>query len=179
MAQDVNFAVQIHGLEQVLALLRRLPIDLQKKGLNKAMRAGANVVRKAAAANIKAMDDRKSKERIFANVVAQYASRSSRRLGGVMFRVGVLGGAKQYGNTKENVRARRVGKSYRTGGDKGNPGGDTWYWRFVEFGVPSRGISARRPMTKALSQNSERSIGVIVYKLGDAITAEVLKRRAV
>ncbi|HCS6348663.1 TPA: hypothetical protein OR096_004401, partial [Escherichia coli] len=27
------------------------------------------------------------------------------------------------------------GKSFNTAGDKGNPGGDTWYWRFLEFGT--------------------------------------------
>ena len=55
------------------------------------------------------------------------------------FRVGVLGGARQYANTRENVRKGRAGQSYRTDGDKGNPGGDTWYWRLLEFGTEKMG----------------------------------------
>lgn len=43
-----------------------------------------------------------------------------------MFRVGVLGGARNY----EAYGEFKTGKSASA-----NPGGDTFYWRFVEFGT--------------------------------------------
>lgn len=170
------FQVDLKGLQPVLRKMHRLPIDLQKKGLRSAMAMGASVVKKQAVQNVRKYDDPSTKERVWRNVVVQFASRSSKRIGGIMMRVGVRGGARQYGNTRENVRKGRVGKSYKIGGDKGNPGGDTWYWRFLEFGVPSRGISAKRPLTSALEQMSERATEVIATKLSDEITKYVAKQ---
>ena len=159
----------IKGLGPLLDRLRTLPAKLQAKELRSAMRKGATLVRKSAIAKAHAIDDPVTKEKIYANVVVHFAPKLSKREGGIAMQVGILGGAKQYGNTKENVRKRRVGKTYKTGGDKGNPGGDTWYWRFVEFGIPSRGIEARPFLLPALEQNAEAATGVIAASLRKAI----------
>jgi hypothetical protein len=70
------------------------------------------------------IDDPTTAEVIAKNVSVRWSSKRFNSTGDLAFRVGVLGGARQYGNTKENVRKGRVGASYKTGGDKGNPGGD-------------------------------------------------------
>lgn len=178
MANPTNFAggVPVPGLSQVLKRLRALPLDLQKKGLKTAMRKGATVVRKAAIENVRTFDDPETKEKIFRNVVVQFAPRYSKRITGVVMRVGVLGGARQYASNVVNKRRGRVGKTFAVGGDKGNPGGDTWYWRFLEFGVPSHGIKAEHPMTHALEQNSGRATDVIVSSLDLEITKVMLVR---
>ncbi|WP_374987639.1 HK97-gp10 family putative phage morphogenesis protein, partial [Klebsiella pneumoniae] len=77
--------------------------------------------------------------------MVSFSSKAFRRTGDPTFRVGVMGGARQYANTKANVRKGRAGKSYNTAGDKGNPGGDTWYWRFLEFGTEH---AAARPIIR-------------------------------
>ena len=74
-----------------------------------------------------------------------------------MYRVGVRGGAKKYVDDKGNRRKGRVGKSYKVGGSKGNPGGDTFYWRFLELGAPGAGIAARPFMHTAMTQNAENT----------------------
>ena len=165
----------LKGLGAVMARIRSLPDKLQKKILRSAMRKGATVVRRAAIANAIAIDDPRTREKIYANVVVHFAPKLSKRIHGVAMQVGILGGAKQYGNTKENVRKGRVGKTYKTGGDKGNPGGDTWYWRFVEFGVPSRGIAARPFLLPALEMNAETATSVIAADLRKGIDKLTLR----
>lgn len=178
--QDIDIAWSINGLEAVINKLHRIPVEVEKKALPKGMRAGANVVRRAAIANAAAIDSPKTPNRqIYKNIVVQFAPRYSRSIGGVVMRVGVLGGARQYGRTKQNVRLGRVGKSYKTLGDKGNPGGDTWYWRFVEFGVPSRGIPARPFLLPALEHNTGSTMEAITTSLEKSIDHYVASLRGI
>ena len=87
--------------------------------------------------------------------------------------VGVRGGAKQYNDSKENVRKRLAGKSYKTLGDKNNPGGDTWYFRFIEYGT------SRQPATPfmrpALEQNIEAATNAFSQKFNDELNKELAK----
>jgi HK97 gp10 family phage protein len=156
--------------------LSTLADKMQKKVAVAATRRAMGIVKKTAVANAKLLDDKDTPERIWKNVVVQNAPKSGKRLGGVYMRVGVMGGAKQYANTKENVRKRRVGKSYKTSGDKGNPGGDTWYWRFLEFGTSK--IGAKKFLRNALESNSQAVTDSLTTELTkgiDKATAEVLR----
>jgi HK97 gp10 family phage protein len=146
---DIEF--KLEGMEAVIRKMRALPVDVRKKGARFAGRKAANLVRQAAIQNATKIDDPQTREQIAKNVAVRFANRESRRSGDVVFRVGVLGGARQYANTKHNVRQRRVGKTYRTDGDWSNPGGDTFYWRFLEFGTQK--VAARPFMRPALEQN--------------------------
>jgi HK97 gp10 family phage protein len=157
----------LHGVEGVLNRLRSMPEKLQKKGLRAAIRKGANLVRKAAQTNAKQIDDPLTAESISKNIAVQFSSRASKREGGIVFRVGVRGGARQYAATRANRRAGRVGQIYKTGGDKGNPGGDTWYWRFVELGT-SR-TRAQPFLQPALANNVESVTSVVVNELNSQI----------
>lgn len=147
----------------VVKRLKDLDEKMQKKEARRAARKAMQVVRKAAIANARQVDDEKTREAIYKNIAVQYSTRQSKRVGGVVTRVGVLGGARQYANTKENVRKRRAGKTYKTLGDKGNPGGDTWYWRFLEFGTQH---SRARPfLQSALAENTGQVTDVVVGEL--------------
>lgn len=139
----------INGIDEVLSKMRTLSDARRQK--NAALRAGRRAmapVRKAAIANAKAVDDPNSPEQIWRNI-AMTTGRTRRSF--ALVRVGVRGGARSYMHTRENVRKGRVGKKYATDGSKTNPGGDTWYWRLVEFGT-SR-VRARPFMRIALYDN--------------------------
>jgi len=138
---------------------------VQKKASRKAARKAMTIVRKAAIVNAKAFDNPLTPEMIWKNVTVQEATKSSKRVGGIVMRVGVRGGAKQYANTRANVRSRKAGKTYKTLGSSGNPGGDTWYWRFVEFGTSNQ--PAKRFLRDALESNAQA--------VTDSLTRELSK----
>ena len=148
MADGIEF--KIEGFDKALDRLSQFSPKLQKKGLRAALRKGANLVKAAAVSNARAIDDPATPENIAKNIAVQISARQSRQVGGLVMRVGVRGGARQYANTKVNRRKGRVGASYSTGGDKGNPGGDTWYWRFIEFGTSARAARPSRFRRRSL-----------------------------
>lgn len=161
-----GFEFQIHGLERVLAKMRALPQALREKGAKAAGRKAANLIRDAAKANALRIDRTETPLKIADNIAVQFASRTFRRTGDVMFRVGVRGGAKAYGNTKQNRGLKRVGELYKTGGT-------TYYWRFVELGT-SR--SRARPfLLPALTQNIDPATTLFVNELSKAIDRIVKK----
>lgn len=133
MADGVE--VNLTGLESLLGKMDAVSEVTRNKAGRFALRKAANVIRDRARSNAARVDDPLTKEAIYKNIVASFSSKQFRSTGDLAFRVGVMGGARQYGNTKENVRKGRAGSSYKTLGDKSNPGGDTWYWRFLEFGT--------------------------------------------
>lgn len=122
-------------MEGLQARLDEVTYDMKRRGGRFALRKAAQVIQKQAQANARRLDDPKTPEKIEDNIAVRWSGRTFKRTGNLMFRIGVLGGARQYANTRENVRKRRVGETYYTPGDKGNPGGDTWYWRLLEFGT--------------------------------------------
>lgn len=146
---DIEF--ELTGLDAVLKKMRALPVDVRMKGARFALRKSANLIRNAAVENAKRVNNPATREEIAKNIAVRFATRESKRTGDVMFRVGVLGGARQYAKTRENVRKRRAGQTYTTDGSSANPGGDTWYWRLVEFGTQH--TPARPFMQPALSSN--------------------------
>lgn len=164
MTDSVEF--QITGLDAALATMRNLPAAMRVKAVKPAARKAANVVRKAAKAAALRLDRPATPLKIADNIEVQFASRHFKRTGEVKFRVGVRGGAKAYGNTKQNRRLKRVGAHYKTGGS-------TYYWRFVEFGT-SR-VRARPFMRPALESNISPATQVFVTEL-DKELAKLLKK---
>lgn len=116
MAND-GITIDISGLDQTMARLRSLPVKLQKKGIQSSLRKGANKVKRAIVANARALDDPDTDESIAKNIYVQTDNRHFKRTGNIKMRVGVLGGGK----------TKAQNSSY--------PGGDTWYWRLLEFGT--------------------------------------------
>lgn len=163
MADGIEF--KITGLDQAIDRMSTLPSKLQKRGLRAALRKGGNVIRDAARANARGLDDPETANSIARNITLQAMSaRRARAAGGDLgVRVGVMGGARKYGNTKANRRQGRVGKSYATGGSKGNPGGDTWYWRLLEFGTSK--MRAQPFMRPALSDNIDAATNAVADEL--------------
>lgn len=157
------------GLPELEEKLEALTNDLKFKGGRFALRKAANVIRQQAVVNALAFNDPQTPTEIYKNVTVRWASKTFKRTGDLAFRVGVLGGARKYGDTKQNRRAGIVGKTYKTAGDKTNPGGDTWYWRFKEFGVPSRGIPASPFLRSAGESSALQAINVFMVNYQKAL----------
>lgn len=150
---DVEF--QLTGLDQLLRKMKAVAPAVKKKGARFAGRKAANVIRDAVVTKAARLNDPATSEEIAKNVAVRFSSKQFKRTGDVVFRVGILGGARQYSNTKVNVRKRRVGQTYATGGSSSNPGGDTFYWRQLEFGT--KNMQARPFMRPALAENVDRA----------------------
>lgn len=165
MADRLDF--NIIGVEQLSAKLKVISDDIKFKGGRFALRKAANLVRDAAKKNASKIDDPKTAENIEKNIAVRWSSKTFKRNGNLKFRVGVRGGAQSYGNTRENRRKGRAGKTYKTDGGKGNPGGDTFHWRFAEFGT-SR--SRAQPfMRRSLSENVGEATAEFVKQYDKAI----------
>lgn len=143
MADGVE--VNLTGLDSLLAKMESVSEVTRNKAGRFALRKAANIIRDRARSNATRIDDPLTKEAIYKNISVNFGSREFRRTGNLTFRVGVMGGARQYANTKANVRKGRAGGTYKTSGDKSNPGGDTWYWRMLEFGTEH---AAARPIIR-------------------------------
>lgn len=155
MADSVSF--ELTGLGPLLAKLDSVAQDVKYKGGRFALRKAANIVAAAAKKNALQIDDPVTAEEIAKNVAIRWSSRTFKSTGDLGFRVGILGGARQEDTAKKQRRRARDGATSLdelgeiAGKGKANPGGDTFYWRFVEFGTAR---SRAQPfMRRALSEN--------------------------
>jgi len=164
MSDGVGF--DIKGLEELRGKLAEISTDLQKRGGRTAMRKAAQLVRDAARANAQSVDDPATKESIAKNIVERWNGRLNRLSGGndIGFRIGVLGGA----------RAPAIASGEFRGGGKANPGGDTFYWRFIEFGKQK--MSAQPFLRSALEQNSGAATDTFIREYDKALDRAI--RRA-
>ena len=160
MADNIRFDVS--GLDGVKAKMAQLKNEANAKGGRAALRKATAVLRAQAQSNARRVDDYETGEAIWKNIDQRWDGRAFKRDGQLAFRLGVLGGAKQYGRTRENRRKRRTGQTYATNGSSSNPGGDTWYWRHVELGTakvaarPSRLSSTARSIAHLPSRRREQ-----------------------
>lgn len=154
----MQFDVDVKGLAEIERKLKLLPNRIGNNAMRRALRKGANVIRDAARANAKRIDDPQTREQIWKNIaVAGGGRRREKQAGGVMMRVGVRGGAKNY--------RRKEGK-YHVGGSSTNPGGDTWHWRLLEFGTSK--MAAQPFMRPAAAEKAQAAY--------DAIAADAIKQ---
>ena len=164
-------AEHIEGLDGVINRMRQLSNPRkQKNAATRAARKAMAVVRKEAVANAKRLDDKETGERIWKNITIKP---SKTKNGFVLMRVGVRGGARSYAATRENVRSGRVGQQYATDGSKDNPGGDTWYWRYHEYGTSK--MPARPFMRPALNNNVDGVQDGFVTDFKDQLDKEIAR----
>ncbi|BDO02221.1 HK97-gp10 family putative phage morphogenesis protein [Klebsiella quasipneumoniae] len=133
MADGVE--VNLTGLDSVLGKLDAVSQVTRDKSGRAALRKAANVIRDRARNNAARVDDPLTKEAIYKNIVVSFSSKAFRRTGDPTFRVGVMGGARQYANTKANVRKVIRDRARNNAARVDDPLTDTWYWRFLEFGT--------------------------------------------
>ncbi len=144
---------QIEGLDPVLKKLKALSSDKFKlKAVRAAGTKAMRIVRDAARAKAAQFDDPKSPSNIAKNIVTRNDAKGGKREGGVVIKVGVIGGARPA---------------------KGNK--DTGHWRFVEFGVPEHNIAARPFMRPSLESNIGRVTDAFVSDLNLQIDKIIAK----
>jgi HK97 gp10 family phage protein len=146
MAQANQLDWKITGEYDYFGRLEGLPIAMRAKGIRYAGRKAANVIQTAAVSNASRIDDPATAEHIAANIVVRFSNKTFKRTGDILFRVGVLGGARDYSAYGEITTGRDASK---------NPGGDTWYWRLVEFGTED--TAAQPFMRPALENNIQKA----------------------
>lgn len=174
---------ELRGVNELMIKLEGLDDEARRKGGRAALRKAANLVRDAAIAGALELDDPETAEQIAKNIAVRWSSKLYRSTGNLGFRVGVLGGARSTSRDalKSARRRRRQGvKSLDDLGEiagkgKLNPGGDTWYWRHVEFGTSD--TSATPFMRPALSNNVAAATDVFIREFDKAID-RAIKRAA-
>lgn len=169
----MNADFALTGYEEIDAkLLHLASAKVAKRMARKAMRKSYRIVLKSARQNAKALDDPSSKESIAKNITM----RAGRDRGdSVIMRIGVRGGARRYVKSRANVRSGRAGKTYTTGGSSSNPGGDTFYWRYLEFGT--KHIKHRYVLiAAALSSNVQATTSSFVQEFRKELNTEIAKR---
>lgn len=160
MADTVAFSIT--GLDSLLGKLESVKYETKRKGGRAALRRAAQVIRAAAQANAKRIDDPETAADISQNISLRWNGRVFKRTGDLAFRVGVLGGA-------------RIPKSKPKGSDPGGPGGDTRYWAFLEFGTED--TRAQPFMRPALEQSVDQVTSTFVTEYEKALD-RAIKRAA-
>ena len=148
--------VKIEGLESVQEKLKRLGNPrLIKNAARRSMRKAMAIVRDAARANAKALDDPETAEKIWKNIAI--AAGKTRNPNEVVMRVGVRGGA-----------------SFSNPNPPNTSGGDTRHWRWVEYGsvhnppVPFMRPALQnniQPVTNSFAENFNKEIDKELAKL--------------
>jgi HK97 gp10 family phage protein len=148
---DIQF--RLSGVDGLLARLKKFPDKLQQAAGRKSARKAMAIVRRAAQAASRAMDDPASAERIWKNIYLQQSRRQSKRVGGVVMRVGVSGGARRPVGPDPNASAQ--------------PGGDTRHWRYVELGTEK--TPARPFLRPAFENNTQAVVSTLITELNREI----------
>jgi HK97 gp10 family phage protein len=143
----MDLSVKITGVDTLVDRLSTLPDKVQRREARRAARRGAIVFRDAIRRNVERLDDPRTPEKIWKNVAVQESRRQSKAAGGIVMRAGVMGGAR---------------KAAQKGG-KGLPGGDTFYWRFLEFGTKK--LRARPFMRPAFAQQTQAATDATALEL--------------
>jgi HK97 gp10 family phage protein len=183
-----DIETKIEGVETLNAKLNAVSQEIQYKGGRFGLRKAANLVAADVKSNALRLDDEKTAEQIAKNVAVRWGSRRFKRTGDLMFRVGILGGAAPSTSMAAEYSRRRRRKAgvkslaelgELVGKGKGNPGGDTWYWRLLEFGFynrkAKRKIAAQSFMRPALKNNTSEATNKFVRHAKKAIDRAVKK----
>lgn len=153
--------VKVDGMEELHQRLKNLTTATRKEGGRFALRKAAGVIKEEAVQNAAKFDDKATPEQIAKNIAVRWNARVNRVSGDLGYRIGVLGGAKR--RARERIaKKRRKSKSGLSleqlgeisGKGKDNPGGDTWYWRFLEFG--RAGMRAQPFLRQAMEAAGDR-----------------------
>lgn len=113
--------IQLHNR---LKLMNEAMGETEKRNIvGTALASAARVIVDKAREKAKALDDPTTPNKIYKNIVARKMKSAKSRGFDAGYRIGILGGARQTSFDEE-----------LKGQNDGNPGGDTWYWRMLEFG---------------------------------------------
>lgn len=145
---------KITGLEPALRKMRAVTAEVTLKGVRGSASKAMRVVRDAARANARRIDDPESAADIAKNIAV--STKVYPRLGEVRSRVGVRGGARP--DSSRNPDPKNTG-----------------HWRFIELGTSEQ--PARPLMRPALESNIDKVVTVFVDDLDKNIDRIVAKTK--
>lgn len=157
------FEFRIDDVDRLINQLSTLPSNVQRRGLDGAARAAMRPVQNAIALSAQKFDDPLTATQIYKMVVTQKASRTAKRIGGTMMRVGVIGGAKQPSDDKRSKRYASAGAAF--------------YWRFREFGTEKQ--QAQPFMLPAFTSRLNEIQDVFADRMRKILDREVERSRFV
>lgn len=155
----VSATWELVGANELLATLKDLKGMAGTKEGKSAARAAAVVIQKALKVNAQGIDDPETPNSIPLNIAIGFNNRLFKQTGDLGFRIGVNGGAKYRKNNP---------------GKKG-PGGDTWYWRLVEFGT--KDFAAHPFVRPALAMHTQEATEAFIKRFKAAIATTLKKQR--
>lgn len=139
----------LRGVDDAIERLTQLPEKVQRSSVRRAARAAMKIVRDEAIDRANQQDDPETPMNIADFIVTREGTIKGRREGGIVMRVGIIGGARY---------------------DKRSP--YPTYWKFVEFGTEhSRAKPFMRP---ALDNNVPDVIQTFVDVLNDELNKELV-----
>lgn len=141
---------QIQGLDEIMRRMKALPGEINKKAARSAARKAMNIVRDAARAGARQLDDPETAANIAKNIAVSESGKQGKQIGGIVMRVGVRGGG-------------------RLSRDPANTG----HWRFLELGTSQQ--RAQPFMLPALESNVGRVTEKLVAELNPAIDKVLAK----
>jgi HK97 gp10 family phage protein len=154
--------VEVKGLTELLAAMKKLPGIIQQKCLRRAMVPGAQKIRDAARSGAR------EKTGLLKQAIRIAYNRQESTPSRAVYHVFV------------SMRVRKVGAAYAMGGRaikklkaKGNQGsvsGAAYYWRFIEFGTTK--MSAKPFMRPAFDSTGGQAVETIKNKLAELIEKE-------
>lgn len=145
---------KITGLEPVLAKMRAVTDAVTRKAVRGSASKAMRIVRDAARANARRIDDPQSAADIAKNIAV--STKVYPRLGEVRSRVGVRGGARP--DSSRNPDPKNTG-----------------HWRFIEFGTSE--VGARPFMLLALENNIQKVTDTFVADLNTNIDRVAAKTK--
>jgi HK97 gp10 family phage protein len=150
------------GVQELELTFKRFKDETKTKVAKSALRTAAKkTIFEQALRNVAQLNDPNTANDISKNLMLRFNSKSFRRTGNMSFSIGVRGGAKK---REENQL---------------NPGGDTFYWRFLEFGT--KHVQRLEPITKAAESQAAAFYALFRIQLSKKMMAEAKrqsKRRA-
>ena len=156
MSQNsISGSLEFNGSGELATLLKSVHADVKLKGGRAALRKAGEVLRSNVEYELKAADDPGTDESIWRNAVLRFSPKRFRSSGDLMFRIGMLGGAK---SKKANEK---------------NPGGDTFYWRFIEFGTIN--APAQAPLRTAAKKSESDIVRTFITQYKKSLTRAIKK----
>jgi HK97 gp10 family phage protein len=147
----------LQGVDELLGKFASIKSDVKYKGGRFALRKAANLVANAAKTSAARIDDPATGRSIAGNIAVRFSTRTFKLSGNLMFRVGVLHGAK-----------------LKDGGDTA-PNAPTPHWRLIEFGTEK--MAATPFMRPALENNIQAATGEFIGQYKKAIDRAIKKSK--
>lgn len=158
----------VKGLNGISANLTQLQDVLGDKQagspIRNALYKAARSIKKRAVSNARAIDRPETPEKIYLNVAVRAMKYPQRAGGDVGYRIGILGGARDYSAYGEL-------KSL----NQNNPGLDTWYWRLVEFGTER--TQAKPFLVPAMNEGAGEAMEIFAAELRKEVEKAVGRLR--